>query len=79
MLWCRVMCGAAVIIKTKGEGACFTPQEQEGDGECFGGGGVVWKSSVVMVSGWQPAARERGKKRGGCGDNIMRVRVRGEG
>ena len=67
------MCGAAVILKMKGgggEGACFTPQEQEGDGECFGGGGVVWKSAVVMVEGWQPAARERGKKRSGLGGRV---------
>ena len=31
--------------KRRGEvfvlGACFTPHEQESDGECFGGGGVA--------------------------------------
>ena len=56
------MCGAAVSLKTEGRGACFTPQEQEDDGEYFGGGGVVWRSAVVMVRGWQPAAREREEK-----------------
>ena len=32
-------------------GACFTRIEQGDDGDCFGGGGVVWKSAVVRVFG----------------------------
>ena len=46
----------------EGRGACFTPQEQEGDGEYFGGGGVVWKSAVVMVSGCAVGGNKREEK-----------------
>ena len=51
-------------MKMEGRGACFTPQEQGDDGEYFGGGGVVWKSAVVVFRRWQPAAREREEKGG---------------
>jgi hypothetical protein len=44
-------------------GACFTPIEQGDDGDCFGGGGVVWRSAVVMVLGWLPAATKGGEEK----------------
>lgn len=50
--WCVVfVCGS---IKKNGGGgfvlgACFTPHEQENDGENFGGGGVAWKVAVVVL------------------------------
>ena len=52
---------SAVLKEMEGGGACVTPNEQEGDGVYFGGGGVVWKSAVVRVLGWLPAATKRGE------------------
>ena len=63
VLW--EMWRSGVIKKMERGGACFTPIEQGDDGDCFGGGGVVGRSAVVMVLGWLPAATKerRGKRK----------------
>ena len=70
------MWSVTVTIKTKGRGACFTPQEQGDDGEYFGDGGVAWKTAVVMVLGCAVGGDKRERRRR-CVMIIMKgVRVR---
>lgn len=47
-------------------GACSTLREQGKDGDKFGGGGVVWRSAVVVLRGWQPAANQGRRKGSVC-------------